>query len=129
MNEDKLPDLLSGFKSKGDGFKTPSADYFSELSAKIIADEEGEQPARLKGSGARIRQLLPAILSIAATLLLLVFFQPWADNSNVSESTATELAVTESQLNEALASLTDEDIYEYISENINDFELETLTDE
>lgn len=128
MNEDQLPDLLSGFKAKEDGFKTPPADYFSGLAAKIIADEE-KTPTTTKSNGARIRQLLPAILSIAAALLLLVFFQPWADKSNIENTTTTELAVTESQLDEALASLTDEDIYEYISENITDFELETLTDE
>lgn len=126
MNEDQLPDLLTKFKAKGDGYTSPPLGYFTDLAEKIVTHEKERSVKQL--SGARIRRIIPAVLTIAATLLLLVWFKPWESDHNLGDQT-TELAVTESQLDEALASLSDEDIYEYISDNITEFELEILTDE
>lgn len=127
MNEDQLPNLLGGLKKKGDGFTSPPPTYFAELAAKVVQQEQlAEQPTAPKRG--RIRQLVPVLMAMAAALLLLVWFKPWAATNELG-TTGNELAVTETELNEALASLTDEDILSYITENIADFELETLTNE
>lgn len=120
----EISETLQRLKSAGDGFRTPSPDYFDQLAQRVV-DEASAVPAPKQY--ARRRLLWPSLYAVAAALLLLLWWQPWqvsevALTPQVVEASTTDQSGWES----ALAALSEEDILAYIDENIQDFELETL---
>jgi len=117
---DELPDLLRELKTRGDGFRRPSADQFADLAEHIIFAEATQKMP--KQHTAKIRRLsVRWIVGAAAAVLLLVMWQSWSTTDEVHDQPAVVAA--------KIDDLSDEDILAYIDDNIQDFELDILADE
>lgn len=122
MNEhDQLPESLRKLRPKGDGFRRPDDAYLRQMTDRVLhSSQEKVQPK----ASARVRRLPSWVAGIAATLLLLLWFQPW--NTSPIADTATEPTTTSAAWEQTLANVSDDDLLAYIQENIEEFELETL---
>ncbi len=123
-SEDQLPDLLQQLRSKGDGLRSPQAAYFEHLADKVV-----QQQALTQQNSNAPRPSLLALRSlkqyvrwaaVAASVLLCVWLG-WQSIGEASTQTAT-VSSWEAQLD----ALSQEELTDYIQENIQEFELETL---
>jgi len=102
---EKEAPFLAGLKDKPEGLSVPEG-YFDQLQKDVL-----KRVAKLEKPRSKTIRLWPRIAAAASVLLVLglaiFLFQP----SNPAETTFT---------------LTDEEVHQYISQNIEDFELDLL---
>lgn len=130
---DQLPLWLNHHKKKGDGLQTPEAEYFQRLADAILQEKLKEKPfvARLPDAPmaaptkGRSRVMPSWWWAVAASVLLLLW---WSASDRLVQPPASTVASSNSQdaWQNQLDQLSEEDLTNYIQENIQEFELETL---